>query len=157
MAQTTGTITGALGKIEISFDDGTTWKDISGSSCSIDSVEYTRASGSKATFDGSFHVVTTGKQQMATIGITSLYTEVADEATLLTVSAIKSNTPCDLRWQYADVTAVVGATYKRYYSLGKSRIVSVQLPEINSESGEPAVLIFSVDMPGIDYETITVA
>lgn len=157
MAQTTGVITGSLGKIEISFDDGSTWKDISGSSCSIDSVEYTRVSGSKATFDGTFRVVTTGKQDMATIGITALYTETADEATLLAVSGIKNNTPCDLRWQYADVTAVVGATYKRYYSLGKSRIASVQLPEINAESGEPAVMVMSITMPGIDYETITVA
>jgi len=157
MAQTTGAITGALGKIEISFDDGSTWDDISGSSTSIDSIEYNRSNGSKATFQGSFHVVTTGKQGEATIGITALYTETADEATLLAVSGIKNNTPCDLRWQYADVTVVVGATYLRYFTLGKSRIGNISLPEINSESGEPAVMTMTITAPGIDYETVTVA
>ena len=157
MAQTTGAITGALGKIEISSDDGSTWTDISGSTTAIDSIEFTRSSGSKATFQGSFHVVTVGKQDTSTIGITALYTETAGEATLTAISLIKANTQVDLRWQYADVTAVVGATYQRYFTLGKSRIISATLPEVNSESGEPAVLMFTVSVPGIDYETITVA
>jgi hypothetical protein len=157
MAQTTGSITGALGKIEISFDDGATFVDISGSTSSIDAIEYARANGTKATFQGDFSIVTIGKQIPTMITINCLYTETSSESTALAVGNIKSNTPCDLRWQYADVTAVVGAKYLQYITLGKSRIVKAALPEINAESGEPAMLAFTVSAPGIDYSEITVA
>jgi hypothetical protein len=157
MAQTTGSITGALGKIEISFDDGATFVDISGSTSSLDAIEYARANGTKATFQGDFSIVTIGKQIPTMITINCLYTETAGEATDKAVVNIKANTPCDLRWQYADVTAVVGAKYLQYITLGKSRIVKASLPEINAESGEPAMLAFTVSAPGIDYSEITVA
>jgi len=157
MAQTTGSITGALGKIEISFDDGATFTDISGSTTSMDQVEYARASGSKNTFGDAFAVVTVGKQLPTNIVVNALYTETASEATDKAIANLKSNTPCDLRWQYADVTIVVGAKYLQYTTLGKSRIIKADLPEVNSESGEPATLSFTVFAPGIDYSEITVA
>jgi len=157
MAQTTGSITGALGKLEISFDDGATFVDISGSTSSLDAIEYARANGTKATFLGDFSIVTIGKQIPTMITINCLYTETAGEATALAVANIKANTPCDLRWQYADITAVVGAKYLQYITLGKSRIVKASLPEINAESGDPAMLAFTVSAPGIDYSEITVA
>lgn len=156
MAQTTGSITGALGKIEISFDNGATFTDISGSTSSIDAIEYARSSGSKATFQGTYRLVTVGKQIPAMIVINCLYTETTGEATQLAIGNIKTNTPCDLRWQYADVTTTPGAKYLEYVTLGKSRIVKAALPNIDAESGEPAMLAFTVSAPGIDYSEITV-
>jgi hypothetical protein len=157
MAQTTGSITGSLGKIEISFDDGATFTDISGSTSSIDTIEFARSNGTKTTFAGDFSIITVGKQIPTMITINCLYTETSAESTALAISNIKSNTPCDLRWQYADVTVLVGAKYLQYISLGKSRITKAALPEINAESGEPAMLSFTVSAPGIDYSEITVA
>lgn len=157
MAQTTTTLTGALGKIEISFDDGVTFTDISGSTTSMDAIEYTRAGGSKATFNGDYHLVTAGKQLTTMITVNALYTETSSEATQLAIANIKTNTPCDLRWQYADVTTTVGAKYLQYVTLGKSRIKKVSLPKLDSESGEPATLSFTIHAPGVDYSEITVA
>jgi hypothetical protein len=156
MAQTTGSLTGALGKIEISFDDGSTWTDISGSTTSMDQVEYARSSGSKNTFGDAFAVVTVGKQLPTNIVVNALYTETTSEATDEAITGIKANTPCDLRWQYADVTTTPGAKYLQYITLGKSRVIKADLPEVNSESGEPATLSFTVFAPGIDYSEITV-
>jgi len=113
MAQTTGSLTGALGKIEISFDDGSTWTDISGSTTSMDQVEYARSSGSKNTFGDAFAVVTVGKQLPTNIVVNALYTETTSEATDKAITGIKANTPCDLRWQYADVTTLADRTQKR--------------------------------------------
>lgn len=156
MAQTTASITGALGAIAISFDAGVTYTDISGSTTSIDGIEFARSSGSKPTFQGNYHIITVGKQIETSITVNCLYTETVNEAAALAISAIKVNKKLVLRWQYADVTTTPGATYLEYTTLGSSRVTKANLPVLDSESGEPAVLTFTVLAPGIDYTTITV-
>jgi len=153
MAQTTGAITGAMGKVEVSVD-GTTWNDISGSSQSIDAVEFTRLNGSAHTFDGDYAVLTFGKQPPTEITVNILYTEVAGEAFLRAVSALKNNTGFQVRWQA--FTGTAAGTYYRYKTAGTSKVMSVSLPGNDAGSGEPLMVSFTVMAGGVDYETVVI-
>jgi len=150
MAQTTGAMTGAMGKIEVTTDE-ITWYDISGSSQSIDAVEFTRTNGSTHTFDGDYALVTFGKQPATEITVNILYTEVAGEAFLRAVSALKNKSAFNLRWQAKDAGAT---TYYRFFTVGTSGVSTVSLPGNDATSGEPLVVSFTVIAGGIDYELI---
>ena len=150
MAQTTGAMTGAMGKIEVSVDK-TTWYNISGSSQSIDAVEFTRLNGSAHTFDGDYAVLTFGKQPPTEITVNVLYTEVTGEAFLRAVSALKNNTAFHIRWQAMDASAT---TYYRYFTAGTAKVSSVSLPGNDASSGEPLMVSFTVMCGGIDYELV---
>ena len=150
MAQTTGAMTGAMGKVEVSTDKAT-WYDISGSSQSIDAVEMSRVNGSTHTFDGDYALVTFGKQPATEITVNVLYTEVAGEAFLRAVSALKNKTALHVRWQAADAAAT---TYYRFVTMGTSGVGTVSLPGNDATSGEPLVVSFTVIAGGIDYELV---
>jgi len=151
MAQTTGAITGATGKIEMSVDNGSTYIDISGSASSIDGIDFSRVTGSQTTFAGEYRIITAGKQLPTTITINALYTEVNQESAKLAVSGLKNKQPIKLRWQYADVGAT---TYYRWFNIGTGRVGVVTLPESNAENGEPIMVSFTVEVGGVDYELI---
>lgn len=148
MAQTTSAMTGAMGKVEYSTDGGTTWTNLSGSTQSIDVVEFTRLNGSAYTFDGDTAVLTFGKQPPVTVTVNSLYTETAGESFLVAVSAIKNNTAMMLRWQAADAGAT---TYLQFSTLTGGKVSSVSLPGNDASSGEPLMFSFSVMAPGVTY------
>jgi len=153
MAQTTGAMTGATGKIEVSTD-GSTWYNISGSSQSIDAVEFTRLNGSAHTFEGDYAVLTFGKQPPTEVTVNILYTEVSGEAFLRAVSALKNNTTFKVRWQAMDIAET---TYQRYFTAGTSKVASVSLPGNDASSGEPLMVSFTVICGGIDYELVVPA
>ena len=154
MAQTTGAMTGAMGKVEVSTDH-LTWSDISGSSQSIDAVEFTRLNGSAHTFDGDYAVLTFGKQPPTEVTVNVLYTEVTGEAFLRAVSALKNNTAFYVRWQA--LTGTAAGTYYRYFTAGTAKVSSVSLPGNDASSGEPLMVSFTVMAGGVDYETVVIA
>ncbi len=151
MAQTTGAMTGATGKIEITFDGGFTWKNISGQTSSIDVVEFTRANGSAYTFAGDYALLTFGKQPPVSVTVNCLYTEVVDEALKLVIASIKANTAAQVRWQPVDAAAT---TYLQYFTVAGGKISSVSLPGNDSSSGDPLMFSFVLMAPGVDYTAV---
>ncbi len=79
MAQTTGALPSAVGKLEIGTD-GATWTEISGSAMSLDAPEQARMSGEAYTLDGDTAIITGGKREPMELGFSVVYTEEADEA-----------------------------------------------------------------------------
>jgi hypothetical protein len=143
MAQTTGAITGAAAKIQIDVNATGTYTDISGSSQSVDAVEFTRLNGSAHTFDGDYAALTFGKQPPTEITVNILYTEVTGEAFLIAVAALKANHPVKLKWQPA------GNAGKYFETPAGGKISSVSLPGNDAGSGEPLMVSFTVMAPGI--------
>ena len=142
MAQTTGAITGAAAKVQIDVNSAG-YVDISGSSQSIDAVEFTRLNGSAHTFDGDYAVLTFGKQPPTEITVNILYTEASGEAFLTAVSALKNNHSVKLKWQPN------GAAGKYFETPAGGKISSVSLPGNDASSGEPLMVSFTVMAPGI--------
>lgn len=143
MAQTTGAITGAAAKVQIKVGSAGSFVDISGSSQSIDAVEFTRLNGSAHTFDGDYAALTFGKQPPVEITVNILYTETAGEAFLIAVSALKANNPIEIKWQPNGAAGVFFATP------AGGKISSVSLPGNDAGSGEPLMVSFTVMAPGI--------
>jgi len=151
MAQTTGAMTGATGKIEITLNAGSTWTDISGTTSSIDVVEFTRTNGSAYTFAGDYALLTFGKQPPVSVTVNCLYTETTAEALKLTVAAIKANTAAQIRWQAVDAAAT---TYLQYFTVAGGKISTVSLPGNDASSGDPLMFSFTLTAPGIDYTAV---
>lgn len=118
MAQTTGAMTGATATLELNVNN-TGFTDIAGSASSIDAVEMTRLNGSAYTLDGDFAVLTFGRQPPTAVTVNILYTEVAGEALLKAVSALKANQLAQVRWKPAgssgaSFTTVSGGRFPQY-------------------------------------------
>lgn len=157
MAQTTGAISQAGFKIEVSTD-GTSWTDISGaaSSVAVEGGDY--GVGEQMTAEGAEAVVvSSGKRAPVMVTINSLYTETALEAFAIVRS----------RYEGADPTIFVRWSPKGG-SVGESRftaavggvaaavpIVSCNVPELDATSEDLALFEWSVRAPGLLRATIS--
>ena len=151
MTQTTGQLSMACGKIEVSTD-GTNWVDISGSAQSITGVTQTRMSGEAYTQDGDTAVVTWGKREPMTPTVTVIYTEVNTEA---------------WRRAYQEFTADCGdALYHRWSPGGgdvgdwrfytpEAKIISFDFPAIDAADGSPIKCTYQFKTPYVTKEVVS--
>jgi hypothetical protein len=99
MAQTTGSLSWANCKIELSKDAGVSWKDISGftNSIAVDGGE--RATAEFFTALGDIPIVTAGKRGLIEITAKCVYTEDAADAPFIMVhEGSEAQTPLMIRW-----------------------------------------------------------
>jgi hypothetical protein len=143
MAQTTGAMTGATATLELNVNNGG-FTDIAGSASSIDVVEMTRLNGSAFTLDGDYAVLTFGRQPPTAVTVNILYTEVAGEAFLKAVSALKANQLAQIRWKPA------GSGGASFTTVSGGKISTVSLPGNDASSGDPLMVSFVVQAPGIE-------
>jgi hypothetical protein len=155
MAQTTAQVPNAFAKVEVSTN-GSAWTDISGSANKVDIGPQDRAVGSAFTFDGDGAVLTSGKRQPVDVTVTAIYTETAGEA-YETVRAWHETTDgatVYVRWTPLDETAVAG---HGVYSTGAGKLKSFPYPPVDSGSGDPIIVSFTVTAALITRTTSTTA
>ena len=92
MAQTTGAISGAAATISYQSGGTGTYTDISGSSQSVDVVTLTKITGEAYTFDGSYAVLTVGKNEPLEVKVNVLYTESTSEGYSIMLTAFEQGT-----------------------------------------------------------------
>lgn len=157
MAQTTGAISQAGFKIEVSTD-GTSWTDISGaaSTVAVEGGEY--GVGEQMTAEGAEAVVVpSGKRSPVTVTVNALYTETALEAFAVVRARYEGEDPTIfLRWSpkggavgESRLTCAVGGV------AALVPIVTCNLPELDATSEDPALFEFSVRAPGLLRATIS--
>ena len=78
MAQTTGAVSNACAKVEIS-DDGVTYTDISGVAQSVTDTEQTRMSDQAYTFSGEGPIILSGKKEPLEVTVAIVYSETDAE------------------------------------------------------------------------------
>jgi hypothetical protein len=156
MPQTTGAMNTVNALIEVSAD-GLTWTNISGSSNKIEPPVQTADTGSAATLEGDYKVVTVGKYNPVEIAVTILYTEVAAEAfAFLHTQNLLPGHPLYLRWSPGGyngedrfkVTNATGTT-------APGRISELQLPGADGEAAGPTLLTFKVMATRVTKEHLT--
>jgi hypothetical protein len=151
MAQTTGQLSMACGKIEVSTD-GVTWNDISGSAQSITGVTQTRMSGEAYTQDGDIAVITAGKREPMTPTVTIIYTETNDEAWRRAYNEFTADCGDSLRHRWSPGGGDVGDW--RYYTPA-TEIISFDFPAIDAADGSPIKCSYQFKTPQITRETIS--
>ena len=156
MAQTTGAISVAGYKVEVSTD-GASWTDISGQAATVSPDGGDIKVGSQHTAEGSQAVVvTSNKQEPITLNVKALYTEVTGEAWKV-VDAIYRGDDKRLYLRYSPaggnagdlrfVTAVNGAA-------AAVPLVSCLPPDVDAGGEDPAMFEFSVMTPGLLSESV---
>lgn len=157
MAQTTGAISGANYKVEVS-DNGTTWTDISGANASVQIDGGDIGVGSQHTALGSEAIVVSNKKRdPLTITVKAIYTETADEPWTVVREAYEGDNPSIyLRFspngggagdlQYTTAVGGVAAAVP---------IKSCGYPQLDAGSEDPAMFEFSVMTPGLLEATVS--
>lgn len=157
MTQTTGAISQAGFKIEVSTD-GTSWSDISGQAATVTVEGGDYGVGEQMTAEGAEAVVVpSGKRAPVTVTCNALYTETAQEAWALVRARYEGDDPTIwLRWSpkggavgESRLTCAVGG------AAAAVPIVSCNLPEMDAGSEDPALFEFSVRAPGLLRATIS--
>ena len=146
MAQTTGAVAQACGKVWTSTD-GVTYTDISGNTQSVEGTEQTKITGEAYTFTGDTAIVKSGKREPMDLAFVIIYTETDAEA-YQQVRAQFEATGCGpnfyVRWSprggNADdeqLTSAVGV------------LTSFTYPPMDATGGAPILAGFTVRVPGV--------
>lgn len=158
MPQTTVFMNTVNGKIEIAVPAVTLdWKNISGSANKLVPAPQTADTGSAATLDGQYKVVTAGKFNPLEIAITVLYTEEANEAyDVLKQAAAVPGRKLHVRWSPAGGNAG-DAQFETASASGNPApgvITSMPFPGADAETAEPTLLEFAVQATTVVESTV---
>jgi hypothetical protein len=138
---TTGQMSGAYGKLEIRSPSGTgSWSDISGSSQAVEQATVTRKSGKAYPLDQDYPSMTYGKQDGAEATFMVIYTESTTEAYQVALSAFEASTGTLVDVKFTPGGSTAGAD--TYTVTGK--IISIDYPGFNGDSGDPIMCSFTV-------------
>lgn len=148
MAQTTGAISGAAATISYQSGGTGSFTDISGSSQSVDVVTMTKITGEAYTFDGSYAVLTVGKNEPLEVVVNVLYTESASEGYQVMLSAFEAGTTIALKWVPAG--AASGADT---YTTSVGNITAIDLPAVDASSAGPVMCSFTLRCASITHTT----
>lgn len=138
---TTGQMSGAFGKLEIRTPAGTgSYSDISGSSQAVEVATVTRKHGNAFPLDVDYPIKTYGKQEGVEVTFMVIYTEAVAEAYQVALGTFETaqGATVDVKWTPGGSTA--GAD--TYAITGK--IVSIDYPGFNGDSGDPIMCNFVV-------------
>ena len=148
MAQTTGAMSGAAATISYQSGGTGTYTDISGSSQSVDVVSLTKMTGEAYTFDGSYAVLTVGKNEPVEVVVNVLYTDTTTEAYQVMLTAFEQGTLISLKWIPNGATA--GADT---YTTSAGQITAIDLPAIDASSAGPIMASFTLRCASITHTT----
>ena len=148
MAQTTGAMSGAAATISYQSGGTGTYTDISGSSQSVDVVTLTKMTGEAYTFDGSYAVLTVGKNEPVEVVVNVLYTDTTTEAYQVMLTAFESSTLISLKWVPGGATA--GADT---YTTSAGQITAIDLPAVDASSAGPIMASFTLRCASITHST----
>jgi len=150
MPQTTGSVSKALGRIEISTDL-TTWVNVSGSSQSITSTEQERNTGDEHTLDGDVPLSEGGKRNAMDIDFNIVYTEVAGEAYELVRAAFENANTLGgiyVRWVPKGGTSGTAAMYRTPITKAAT-LKTFKYPDVDANGAGPIMGMFRVHTPEI--------
>lgn len=148
MAQTTGAMSGSAATISYQSGGTGTYTDISGSSQSVDVVSLTKMTGEAYTFDGSYAVLTVGKNEPVEVVVNVLYTDTTTEAYQTMLTAFEQGTLISLKWVPGGATA--GADT---YTTSAGQITAIDLPAIDASSAGPIMASFTLRCASIAHST----
>ncbi len=148
MAQTTGAMSGAAATISYQSGGTGTYTDISGSSQSVDVVTLTKMTGEAYTFDGSYAVLTVGKNEPLEVVVNVLYTDTTTEAYQTMLTAFEQSTLISLKWVPNGATS--GADT---YTTSAGQITAIDLPAIDASSAGPIMASFTLRCASITHTT----
>ena len=146
MAQTTGAMSGAAATISYQSGGTGTYTDISGSSQSVDVVTLTKMTGEAYTFDGSYAVLTVGKNEPSEVVVNVLYTESVTEGYQVMLTAFEVGTLISLKWMPNGATA--GADT---YTTSAGQITAIDLPAVDASSAGPVMCSFTLRCASITH------
>lgn len=148
MAQTTGAMSGSAATISYQSGGTGTYTDISGSSQSVDVVTLTKMTGEAYTFDGSYAVLTVGKNEPLEVVVNVLYTDTTTEAYQVMLTAFEQSTLISLKW--VPNGAASGADT---YTTSAGQITAIDLPAIDASSAGPIMASFTLRCASIAHTT----
>jgi hypothetical protein len=141
-------MSGAAATISYQSGGTGTYTDISGSSQSVDVVTLTKMTGEAYTFDGSYAVLTVGKNEPAEVVVNVLYTDTSTEAYQVMLTAFENGTIISLKWIPNGTT--VGADT---YTTSAGQITAIDLPAIDASSAGPIMASFTLRCASITHAT----
>lgn len=145
MAQTTGSVSVALARIEISTDL-TTWVNISGQAQSIASTEQERNTGDEHTLDGDVPIALGGKRNAMDIDFNIIYTETAGEAYELIRAAFENANTLGgiyVRWVPKGGTSGTAAMYRTPIT-SPATLKTFRYPTADANAAGPIMGMFRV-------------
>lgn len=151
MAQTTGSLSWANCKIELSDDSGDTWTDISGftNSISVDGGE--RATSEYFTATGDIPIVTSGKRGLIEITTKCVYTEDAANAPYIMVhEANEAQDPLMIRWSPKG-----GAVGDFQFASSAGQCAAPVYPQGAADSADAIPIEFTIKCGSITKSVIT--
>ena len=150
MAQTTNSIWGGAGKVEISIN-GSDWTVISGHAQRVMPDEVTRRTGEKWTFDGEYPIVKVGKRNSIGITVGIIYTEQAADANDIVRGQFESEGggTLYLRWSPSGGS---GGDYQ--YTTDAGFVSAFNYAPIDSEEDGPMDVDFSMQCAQIIQSTV---
>ena len=152
MTQTTGSLSWANCKIELSDDAGASWIDISGftNSISVDGGE--RATGEYFTADGDVPIVTSGKRGLIEITTKCVYTEDTSNAPFIMVhEANEAQDPLMIRW------SPKGGTVGNFrFTSSAGQCTAPVFPQGAADSADAIPIEFTIKCSSITKSVISV-
>lgn len=157
MAQTTGAFSKSNYKIEVSVN-GSSWTNISGMAADVKTSGGEQLTGEQQTAENQAPVVVASNKTAAVkVDVNILYTETAGEAFQVVWSRYESSTKTIwLRWSPKG-----GATGDERYVASNNAgtavacpIVTCLPPDVDANSGDPAMAMFSILAPRLVQEVV---
>jgi hypothetical protein len=148
MAQTTGAMSFANAKIEVSTD-GTAWTDISGFANKVQVGGGERSSAEYYTADGDTPIFTTGKRGSFDITVSAAYTEGAAEPAEIFRNAYENSTQVWLRWSPKG-----GGSGSNMYTGGPGVVLTPVYPQGDASSADVIALDFTIKTLNIEKSTV---
>ena len=152
MTQTTGSLSWANCKIELSKDAGVSWIDISGftNSIAVDGGE--RATSEYFTATGDVPIVTAGKRGLLEITAKCVYTEDAANAPFIMVhEANEAQDPLMIRWSPKG-----GAISNFRFTSSAGQCVKPVYPQGAADSADAIPIEFTIKCSSITKSVISV-
>lgn len=152
MAQTTGSLSWANCKIELTDDAGVSWTDISGftNSIAVDGGE--RATAEFFTATGDIPIVTAGKRGLLEITAKCVYTEDTANAPFIMVhESSETQTPLQIRWSPKG-----GAIGDFRFTSSAGQCVKPVYPQGSADSADAIPIEFTIKCGSIAKTTISV-
>jgi hypothetical protein len=153
MAQTTGQVPMACGKLEISTDSCVTWTDISGEAQSLEGADQTRMSGEAYTLTGDTALIAGGKKEPMELVFTIVYSEGDTEAYELARDHFET-TGCGggfcVRWSPGG-----GDVGDEQITTGAGILVSFTYPPMDASAGGPIMGGFTLKVASTTTTIVT--
>ena len=139
MAQVTGQMTMRNALVEVSFDNKSTWDDISGAFNAVDPAGGDWQTGETYTADGDTALIGIGKRQPKNVKIRVVYTEGVAAVVMKAKAAYDAGDQVAVRWSPKG-----GATGDYEYESGSGYITTDPLPGGEVQSGTPILVEFNI-------------